>query len=133
MRNIKFRGKCSDSNEWIYGYYFKGFTGIPYILTLHDHILKMVKYYEVYEPSVGQCTGQKDRNGTEIYENDILDVILHSGEHENYIIQWDEKYSSFEAYNKDRSNYIMGGIWDKFEVIGNTFENPELIWGGKSE
>ena len=40
MREVLFRGKRVDTKEWVYGYYFKGFTGIPYILVLHDHILK---------------------------------------------------------------------------------------------
>lgn len=118
MKEIKFRAWGKNSKEYLSHKGEKEFT-ITELGTLPDLSVWKLEQY----------TGLKDKNGTEIYEGDILDVILHNGEHENYLIQWDEREAGFEAYNRDRSNYILSYIWDECEVIGNIFENPELMGG----
>lgn len=120
MKEIKFRAWGKNSKEYLSHKGEKEFT-ITELGTLPDLSVWKLEQY----------TGLKDKNGTEIYEGDILDVILHNGEHENYLIQWDEREAGFEAYNRDRSNYILSYIWDECEVIGNIFENPELMGGAK--
>ena len=74
-----------------------------------------------------KSTEIKDINGTEIYEGDILKCKLYNGKYENYEIVWDEKNASFDALNKDKSNFMSPNIWRKSEIIGNKFENPELL------
>ena len=85
--------------------------------------------FDIYvgEVELMQYTGLKDKNGTEIYEGDILKVKMYSGEYENYKVEWDKKYAEFEAYNKDKSNFIIARVWSEYEIIGNIFENPELM------
>jgi hypothetical protein len=51
---MKFKGKRIDNGEWVYGFYFESFTGIPYIMVMHDHILGMAEYYEVTPETVEQ-------------------------------------------------------------------------------
>ena len=132
MREIKFRA-------WFDGHMYEvaklDFWGDPDQATCDMARMSLTEYgnveeiFDVYlnEVELMQYTGLKDKNGKEIYEGDILDVILHNGEHENFLIQWDEREAGFEAYNRDRSNYILSYIWDECEVIGNIFENPELM------
>lgn len=81
MREIKFRGKRVDAKWWVYGEYIRcpltvenfgaGFIATPDGKPIHcisqDGVL-----FHVIEETVGQSTGVKDVNGTEIYENDIL-------------------------------------------------------------
>jgi len=38
MRDIKCRGLRVDNKEFVYGWYFESFTGIAYIIVMHDHI-----------------------------------------------------------------------------------------------
>ncbi|MGU3372804.1 YopX family protein [Bacillus mycoides] len=77
-----------------------------------------------------QYTGIKDENGNEIYEGDIVqshDELLYS-------VVWHEKDAMFyykDSYGDEDDDLLMRAV--SFEVIGNAFENPELLLGGKGE
>jgi len=127
MREIKFRGKRSDNGEWVYGYYFiserdieDGFVwrDIPQIQQRYgDHY----QYFDVIPETIGQYTGLKDKNGTEIYEDDLVAVADYANWEGLYKVAWDndglmyviedahgdrEKLCEFEEY------LVKGNIHD---------------------
>ena len=132
MREIKFRGKRIDNGEWVYGYYFQGFTGISYILVMHDHILGMTEFYEVDPSTVGQFTGLKDINGKEIYKGDIVSFDDCTSTESGYweqscigVVEWCNETVSFEVTNRLSAESYE--VLDECVVIGNIYENPELF------
>ena len=129
MRKIKFRGVTTNlvNNMWVEGdliHYDKDeFCIMPqngrYWDISHDGD-------RVIKESIGQCTGLKDKNGKEIYEGDILKYKRE----ENFKLYWNEKMSAFYLQNILWPNddiAVKYYIIENFEIIGNIFENKELL------
>lgn len=77
-----------------------------------------------------KSTGIKDIDDTDIYEGNILKCKLHNGNYENYVVTWDEEDASFDALNKNKNNFMTPSIWTVSEILGNIYENPELLTVG---
>lgn len=135
MRTIKFRGKCTDDGMWRHG----DLLHADNLIWINDNGL----HCTVDEKTVGQFTGLHDKNGEEIYEGDIIYSEFPDGSKTNGLIEWDEEYSCFglmDEYNY-RSKlkgyefpkfdnaifYNFRKHSKKFEVIGNIYDNPELL------
>ena len=71
-----------------------------------------------------QYTGLKDKNGKEIYEGDIVRLFEHTNFDCFAEVIWNEANAKFSKTNSPTSD-IFGG--DEIEVIGNIYENPELL------
>lgn len=67
-----------------------------------------------------QYTGLKDKNGKEIYEGDIMTTKWNK----TVEMIWDAKESCFTLKTPD--NLVISDL-DEMEIIGNIYENPELI------
>lgn len=78
------------------------------------------------EVFVQQFTGLLDKNGREIYEGDIINVT--DFEFKNLEVIISEYGPAFILILEQGGLYLLWEIRNKsFEVIGNTFENPELL------
>lgn len=128
MREILFRGK-TDKGEWVEGFYC-GKVNKTIFSPAEDSaqiIDKNLYWHEVIPETVGQYTGLTDKNDKKIFEGDII-----KGSWETILtIFFDEISSSYRVktstgHEREPSYY---GI-EKFEVIGNIHDNPELLAGG---
>ena len=84
-------------------------------------------FFRIKNIELMQYTGLKDKNGTEIYEGDIVQTPEYPGK-----IVYNEKYACFELWRLRSSNCFIALTHQQdidmgdLEVIGNTHENPEL-------
>ena len=130
MRNIKFRGKTKQG-KWLYGSLCQTKTIIS-ILSEKDMEttpldLLGVRIVEnlVENDSIGQFTGMKDKKGDEIYEGDIL---RNSPRTVTYIAEWYEKTGYWRAKHLSAlHDDVLHNICDQFEIIGNIYDNKELL------
>lgn len=120
MREILFRGKKAD--KWEYGNLEVFSDDVVFIRYNSGHFSRVIP------ETVGQFTGKIDKNGNKIFEGDIL-----SG-HWNTVcvIAWDYCRAGFVADAGTRIadiDYYFSVNGEKVdaEVIGNIYDNPELI------
>ena len=142
MREILFRGKRIANGAWVYGTYLHLNVGADYICQGRSFNDLIPIKLEVNLETVGQYTGLTDRNGTKIFEGDIVKVErdLWRGENKkeretfNGVVWYDEKHTCFGLKSK---KYRCLPIWrfkgDYSTVIGNVHDNPELLEGAGAE
>ena len=145
MREILFKAKRIDNGEWVEGFYCKWIKGkrvITYSEKEVDCIITWMsnggmQRFEVDPSTICQCTGLKDKNGKLIWENDIVNakVTQNTGfcvkkYNDSYQVSYHEKYCYFYLKRKG-NNLLFDGNWSyfvgDFEVIGNIFDNQELM------
>ncbi len=136
MREILFRGKKLNTGEWIYG-------NVCIIYERYYSIIdKKDGRYWVDPSTVGQYTGLSDKKGVKIFEGDIIRKLcpvykLGAKAPAGYrlvfgVVSWDEEDKSFPGtwamLAKDEyGNPAKYGFTKDFEVIGNIYDNPELL------
>lgn len=117
-----------NDGDWVYGHYFTVpchdddrcvFLFATCIrMSYGDHSADI----EIDSATLGQYTGLKDKDGVKIFEGDIL--FLKTGHHERKTkaVKWSDSSACFCVYD---GLALFGG--SGCEVIGNIYENPELL------
>lgn len=136
MREIKFRLRDKDNKIIGYEIWNSDMSRWQYIFTKGNSMgttcpvchqttaleslefLNRIKYKDSF-------TGFHDKNGKEIYEGDIL-----SNAPQKIEVRWDSIFGRWFGHyldNRGTSYFWMGNEFKNYEVIGNIYENPELM------
>lgn len=127
---IKFRGKSSCDNNWIFGQLINS-GGKFYILPFESNSLD--EKVEVLPDTVSQFTGVHDRKGKEVYELDIVETINFLSEdlsvkkrgYVSYLFQQAGFVIVFPNHDRPLgSRYVPQS---QLKVIGNFVDNQELL------
>lgn len=122
MRTIKFRAQNIASNKWLYGD-IRYHTNDVYIFEQGGIIGEQVK-----PETVGQFTGKTDKNGTDVYEGDI---VRYRPNNKVYQVVFKDGIFWGEGNN---GHGCAAHFFPTCEIIGNVFDNSELIEkGGEHE
>lgn len=131
MREIKFRLYSTEEEEMFFN---ENIVNIDLVCNLarieNERFKGFFDFSEGEESILMQYTGLKDKNGKEIYEGDIVktyesniicEVIFSEGA--MFMLRWnDKKWGNNEYHHYGVGAFIL-------EVIGNIYENPELLEG----
>lgn len=148
-REILFRGQHVDSKAWCYGYLVKQFGATE--IYLSGNTKHSWDRHHVIPETVGQFTGLTDKNGTKIFEGDIInfeDVCCEGGSGYEYPDEWaveamnraeiiirngcvcfGKELFETSAYEDIHFYYPNLNEWfaECAEVIGNIYDNSELL------
>ena len=135
MREILFRGKRTDNNTWVEGFYWDNGLGNYFIRQVIDGGRFEIKDHEIKPKTVGQCTGIDYNHGYRIFEGDIVRAEWYTyNEPRNDIFGLVEYFKSvcgFVIWDEENKNYeeLNGqGVYKfEIEVIGNVHDNPEMM------
>ena len=150
MREILFKAKRIDNGEWVEGYYVErnGKTFIGIDISIYGDIFEVfctpvIRWFEVDPKTLCQFTGLCDKNGKKIWESDIISYqrdnddcpfpnkdtkkrfgkVFYQGFRSTFAIGMGKNGS--RSINDDLWKYVQNG--NRVEVIGNQFDNPELL------
>lgn len=123
MREYKFRGININGSNFIYGYGVVVCDEINEASIIHKQGHNLTQHTSVAIETVGQYTGLKDKNGVEIYENDLL-----KDENGDIHLVWiDEGCMLIGDKDKKSDDFLLYGRVHEKEVIGNIYQNKELL------
>lgn len=136
------RGKRVDNGEWVVGFYLNPLEEYGNGERVAEIVpLEAIQNFECVSPTlivdpttICQCTGLKDKNGRLIWENDIVaywdSYSTENGQAEadcDGKVVWDDETISFQVTNRLSAESYE--VLDECSVIGNVFDNPELLEG----
>lgn len=151
MREILFKAKRVDNGEWVEGYLVKTkwyinekemYVILPIDVCFYPHC-EISEWIEVDEKTICQYTGVTDKNGQKIFEWDILRYF----DDEIQVVEWSEDFANLmllthaeresKRGRKVVKEKVVGWNWlhdyplNEMPIIGNVFDNPELIGGSE--
>ena len=131
MREYLFRGKRKDNEEWVHGDLWCNPYGKRVVCIVSPiNNQGTTGGNEVDAETVGQYTGMVDKNGTKIFEGDIVDFPNRSDSESYGVVKYDTNETEFgivydSIYKGLGRHYYSRDV----EVIGNIYDNRELLRG----
>ena len=151
MREHKYKAKrLDDNNEWVEGYYWQNGCGNHFIRAILNCDRIVIQDYEIDPETLCEFTEHRDSHKQNIYQNDIVAFWIGNEISCKELIWYCNEINCMTAvpldgietngwdyYNNKYPNYNYQtfclrlqdpwGDYSKIEVIGNIFDNPELL------
>ena len=151
MREILFKAKRKDNGEWLIGGIIER-DGKAYVVGISKRLI--IDGIEVDANTICQYTGLTDKNGNKIWENDVVafhhyefggfsgmdeygfPILNHSKERvRNYAIEFVNTFCTYGLRFRNKSIHFPCKLstlrMHDVEVIGNIFDNQELLKAGE--
>ncbi len=120
-REVKFRGKKIDNNEWVYGGYFSSSEEEGLV---HYIFCSINGAEPVISETIGQFTGVKNVSQEEIWEGDILEFPFEMGI--AYVINDGFRFA-VKSQGSESVDYEGKEVLEYTSTIGNIHDNPNLL------
>jgi uncharacterized phage protein (TIGR01671 family) len=130
MREIEYKIWDKENKKWV-----RGFDQIVIgdekdfyseWINMHSGDVFIISNVVIPFVEIVMFTGLLDKNGKKIFECDIVKTEgIYSGESCNWTVSFHN--TCFKLTNKDDMEYLSSYMNDELEIIGNIFENPELV------
>ena len=126
-REILFRGKRTDNGEMVYGNLMDSDSIVGRIVDFDGEYFIPEFWYKVEPETVGQFTGLTDKNGTKIFDGDIVRFYDDSeDELTNGVVVCNADFCSFCVSINGHEDVMLMAHW-QYEAIGNIYDNKELL------
>ena len=122
MREILFRGKNIDNGHWMYGVPISLKNGETY---MNFEFMGWIDRTLVIPETVGQYTGLTDKNGVKIFEGDIC--WFYGGDYYSGLWEQNAIVAITDMTDDEQTHYLNNAEY--CEVVGNVFDNSELLEG----
>lgn len=130
-----FKAKRLDNGEWVQGSLVYDNRDEMYRIIIEIHYstgtcITTDNAPRVDSSTICRCTGSKDKNGNLIWENDVVKCKVGTAKVIWNRLEWRIEWLEYNLWRKDLYYWAVEDI-QKTEVIGNIFDNPELLEGGE--
>lgn len=143
MNDEEFRAKREDNKEWVYGYYYKHESPIRCIYNEKDsldcehyilrtgfadwNMVRPIDWMPIVLSTLSRFTGESDKNGKKIYSGDIVNGGRYNNVLAYGIIVFEKGAFIAKPIGKMLEGYVEGFDFNRLEVIGNIFDNTNLL------